>query len=42
VKRKTVDRQPDEFFKDEPKFDNIPLKGKALRKFSRREDDDYY
>jgi len=42
VKRKTVERQPDEFFEDEPKFDNIHIKGKALRKLNRREDDDYY
>jgi hypothetical protein len=42
VKRQTVERQPDDFFEDEPKFDNIHMKGKALRKLSRREDDDYY
>jgi hypothetical protein len=42
VKRKTVERQPDEFFEDKPKFDNIHMKGKALRKLSHREDDDYY
>ncbi|MCL1976981.1 MAG: hypothetical protein FWG55_02560 [Candidatus Bathyarchaeota archaeon] len=41
VKRKTVERQPDEFFEDDdPKLNAMHLKGKALRKLSRHEDDD--
>jgi len=42
VKRKTVERPPDDdLFKDDLKLKNVPLKGRALRKLSRNEDDDY-
>ena len=41
VKRKTVERQPDDLFKDDLPLRNVPLKGRALRKLSRNEDDDY-
>jgi hypothetical protein len=41
VKRKTVERPPDEFFTDDLKLKNVPLKGRALRKLNRNEDDDY-
>jgi hypothetical protein len=43
VKRKTVDRGPEDIFEDEdPKTTNVHLKGKALRKLSRSDDDDFY
>jgi hypothetical protein len=41
VKRKTVERQPDDLFKDDLKLKNVPLKGRALRKLNCDEDDDY-
>ena len=40
VKRKTVEREPDEVFPEDPKPANVHIKGKALKKLSRREDDD--
>jgi hypothetical protein len=41
VKRKTVEREPDDMFAPEdPKPANVHIKGKALKKLSRREDDD--
>jgi hypothetical protein len=40
VKRKTIEREPDELFPPDPKPTNVPIKGKALKKLSRREDDD--
>jgi hypothetical protein len=42
VKRKTVERQPDDLYKEDLKLKNVPLKGRALRKLSRHEDDDDY
>ncbi len=42
MKRKTVDRGPEDIFDEDPKPPNVHLKGKALRKLSRREDDDFY
>ena len=41
VKRKTVERQPDDFFKDDLPLKYVPLKGRALRKLNRNEDDEY-
>jgi hypothetical protein len=41
VKRQTVEHQPDELFEDDLKLKNVPLKGRALRKLNRDEDDDY-
>jgi len=41
VKRQTVERPPDDIFEDDVKLKNVPLKGRALRKLSRNEDDDY-
>jgi hypothetical protein len=40
VKRKTVEREPDDVFPEDPKPANVHIKGKALKKLSRREDDD--
>jgi len=42
VKRQTVERNPEDFFEEDPKPKGVPLKGKALKKLSRRDDDDYY
>jgi hypothetical protein len=41
VKRRTVEREPDMFPPEEDsKPANVHIKGKALKKLSRREDDD--
>jgi hypothetical protein len=42
VKRQTVERQPVDLFEDDVKLKNVPLKGRALRKLSRNDDDDEY
>jgi hypothetical protein len=40
VKRKTVEREPEDFFQEDPKPKNVVLKGKALRKLG--DEDEYY
>jgi hypothetical protein len=40
VKRKTVEREPEDFFQEDPKPKSVHLKGKALRKLG--DEDEYY
>jgi hypothetical protein len=42
VKRKTVEREPEDFFEEKPDPKSVHLKGKALKKISHNHDDEYY